>query len=82
MATLAPEPVETFPVDPLDVSRAELYRDDVWQAPFRRLRSQAPVYRCEHSDYGPYWSAAAPPSCSIRSNGTSGSTGSTPSRSS
>ena len=44
--------------DPLDVSRAELYRDDVWQAPFARLRAEAPVYRCEHSDYGPYWSVS------------------------
>ena len=45
-------------VDPLDVSRAELYRDDVWQAPFARLRAEAPVYRCEQSDYGPYWSVS------------------------
>jgi cytochrome P450 len=45
-------------VDPLDVSRAELYRDDMWQAPFARLRAEAPVYRCEHSDYGPYWSVS------------------------
>ncbi|MCU6455654.1 cytochrome P450 [Sphingomonas sp. A2-49] len=46
-------------VDPFDVSRAELYRDDVWQAPFARLRAEAPVYRCEHSDYGPYWSVSS-----------------------
>jgi len=46
-------------VDPLDVSRAELYRDDVWQAPFKRLRAEAPVYRCETSDYGPYWSVSS-----------------------
>ena len=45
-------------VDPFDVSRAELYRDDTWQAPFAQLRSEAPVYRCEHSDYGPYWSVS------------------------
>lgn len=45
-------------VDPFDVSRAELYRDDMWQAPFARLRAEAPVYRCEHSDYGPYWSVS------------------------
>ena len=44
--------------DPLDVSRAELYRDDKWQAPFARLRAEAPLYRCEHSDYGPYWSVS------------------------
>ena len=45
-------------VDPFDVSRAELYRDDTWHAPFAQLRAEAPVYRCEHSDYGPYWSVS------------------------
>ena len=56
MATLAPQPASDFAPDPLDVTRAELYRDDVWQAPFAQLRAEAPVYRCEHSDFGPYWS--------------------------
>ncbi len=56
MATLVREPEPR--VDPLDVSRAELYRDDVWQAPFAQLRAEAPVYRCETSDYGPYWSVS------------------------
>ena len=46
------------PVDPLDVSRAELYRDDIWQAPFKELRAKAPVYKVEGSDYGPYWSVS------------------------
>ena len=64
MATLAQDmtqdiPAETRPVDPLDVSRAELYRDDTWQAPFRQLRAEAPVYRCDHSDYGAYWSVSS-----------------------
>ncbi len=54
MATLM-QPADVQ-VDPLDVSRAELYRDDRWQAPFARLRAEAPVHYCEHSDYGPYWS--------------------------
>ena len=45
-------------VDSFDVSRAELYRDDTWHAPFAQLRAEAPVYRCEHSDYGPYWSVS------------------------
>ncbi|PKP94517.1 MAG: cytochrome P450 [Alphaproteobacteria bacterium HGW-Alphaproteobacteria-16] len=54
MATLASE---TMPiVDPLDVTRPELYRDDSWHEPFRRLRAEAPVYRCENSAFGPYWS--------------------------
>ncbi len=46
------------PIDPLDVSRAELYRDDVWQAPFKQLRAEAPVYKVEGSDFGPYWSVS------------------------
>ena len=55
MATLATGP-ETDTVDPLDMSRAELYRDDTWQAPFARLRAEAPVYYTEHSAFGPFWS--------------------------
>ncbi|AXJ95828.1 MULTISPECIES: cytochrome P450 [unclassified Sphingomonas] len=56
MATHATEAAAA--VDPLDVSRAALYRDDCWHAPFRTLRETAPVYRCEHSDYGAYWSVS------------------------
>ena len=57
MATLAPDaPVQA--VDPLDVSRPELYRDDEWQAPFRELRATAPVHRVEQSGFGPYWSVS------------------------
>lgn len=57
MATLAMELVEPA-VDPLDVSRPELYRDDVWQAPFRQLRAELPVHYVEHSGFGPYWSVS------------------------
>ena len=57
MATLAPE-APALAVDPLDVSRPELYRDDVWQAPFRELRATSPVHRVEHSGFGPYWSVS------------------------
>ncbi len=46
------------PIDPLDVSRPELYRDEIWQAPFEELREKAPVYRVEGSDFGPYWSVS------------------------
>ncbi|QHL91827.1 cytochrome P450 [Sphingomonas changnyeongensis] len=45
-------------IDPLDVSRAELYAEDRWQEPFRRLRAEAPVYYCEDSAFGPYWSVS------------------------
>lgn len=59
MATLAPAAPQSPAIDPLDVSRAELYRDDTWHAPFKRLRAEAPVHRCEHSEFGPYWSVSA-----------------------
>jgi cytochrome P450 len=54
MASLASE--TALAADPLDVTRPELYRDDRWHEPFRRLRAEAPVYRCEESAFGPYWS--------------------------
>jgi cytochrome P450 len=41
------------------VSRAELYRDDVWHAPFARLRAEAPVHYTEDSAFGPYWSISS-----------------------
>ncbi len=46
--------VEAF--DPLDVTRAELFAEDRWQAPFAELRAKAPIYKCENSKFGPYWS--------------------------
>ena len=56
MATLAEEPLAT--VDPLDVSRAELYGDDTWHEPFRTLRATAPIHYTPASEFGPYWSIA------------------------
>ena len=52
MATLARE-VATH--DPFDVSRAELYRDDVWQPVFARMRAEAPIHYVADSEFGPYW---------------------------
>ncbi len=42
--------------DPYDVSRAELYAEHKWQVPFRYLRESKPIYWCETSKFGPYWS--------------------------
>ncbi|WP_298674184.1 cytochrome P450 [uncultured Sphingomonas sp.] len=58
MATLAKNVSDIAAVDPLDVSRAELYRDDTWHKPFAELRATAPVHKVEHSEYGPYWSVS------------------------
>jgi cytochrome P450 len=40
----------------LDVTRHDIWSDDSWLAPFRTLRAEHPIYRCEESDFGPYWS--------------------------
>lgn len=43
-------------VDPLDVSRAELYAEDKWRAPFATLRRDDPIHFTPDSEFGPYWS--------------------------
>ena len=48
--------VEPDTLHPLDLSRADLWREDKWQEPMRQLRAEAPIYRCEDSKFGPYWS--------------------------
>lgn len=58
MATLAPGSHDERIVDPLDVSRPELYRDDTWHAPFAELRATAPVRFTPQSAFGPYWSVS------------------------
>jgi cytochrome P450 len=59
MATLAEPAMHSVAVDPLDVSRPELYAEDRWQAPFRQLRDTAPVHRVAESGFGPYWSVSS-----------------------
>jgi cytochrome P450 len=51
--------LESNAVDPLDVSRAELYAEHKWQEPFRRLRAEDPVHWCPASEFGPYWSVTS-----------------------
>ncbi len=45
-------------VEPIDVSRAELYAEDRWQEPFRKLRAEAPIQYVPDSKFGPYWSVS------------------------
>lgn len=54
MATIAPDNATV--ADPRDVTVSALYTEDRWQPVFAELRANAPVYRCETSDFGPYWS--------------------------
>ena len=58
MATVVSDPIDRQILDPLDVSRADLYRDDVWHAPFAHLRAEAPVHFVEQSSFGPFWAVS------------------------
>ena len=44
------------PIDPIDVARPELFADDRWHEPFRKLRAEAPIQYVPESKFGPYWS--------------------------
>jgi cytochrome P450 len=44
------------PLDQIDVSDPQLYRDDIWYPYFARLRRDEPVHFCESSFMGPFWS--------------------------
>ncbi len=50
---------DSGPLSAIDVSRAELYRDDTWRPVFARLRRDAPVHWCADSIFGPYWSISS-----------------------
>ena len=58
MATAAELKVKEPAIDPIDVSRKELYSEDRWQEPFRQLRKHAPIQWVPESDFGPYWSVS------------------------
>ncbi len=48
--------VESPVLDPLDLSRAELWSEDRWQAPLANLRANSPIHYTAESKFGPYWS--------------------------
>lgn len=52
-----PEIIDSSPA-PWDVSRAELYSEDRWHAPFAEMRKKAPVNKVADSGFGPYWNVA------------------------
>ena len=58
MATAADLTVKPSSIDPIDVSRKELYAEDRWQEPFRQLREHAPIQWVPDSEFGPYWSVS------------------------
>ena len=46
----------SLPLETLDVSKAEIFRQNKHGEYFRRLRQEDPVHFCPESDFGPYWS--------------------------
>ena len=49
-------PADIIPLEDIDVSRTELWRNDSHWPYFARLRREAPVHYCRDSAFGPYWS--------------------------
>ncbi|MEM9624278.1 MAG: cytochrome P450 [Pseudomonadota bacterium] len=45
-----------LPLEQLNVANPELFRQQLHDPYFRRLRDEAPVHYCAESQYGPYWS--------------------------
>ncbi|WFL78402.1 cytochrome P450 [Altererythrobacter arenosus] len=58
MATAAVDRVKESEIDPIDVTRAELYAEDRWQEPFRQLRQHAPIQWVPESKFGAFWSVS------------------------
>lgn len=58
MATAAVDRVKESEIDPIDVTRAELYTEDRWQEPFRQLRQHAPIQWVPESKFGAFWSVS------------------------
>ena len=56
MATLVPSPAQTGRLEPIDISRAELWKENRFAPLFERMRAEDPVHFCPESDFGPYWS--------------------------
>ena len=51
--------VNSTPLEEIDVSRPEIFRDDNWQSWFTRLRREAPVHYLADSVNGPFWSVTS-----------------------
>ncbi|MFV2089986.1 MAG: hypothetical protein ACC642_04975, partial [Pseudomonadales bacterium] len=46
----------SIPLSKLNPAHPSLFEANTMQGYFERLRSEAPVHRCEESQFGPYWS--------------------------
>ena len=59
MNTTVDKDINTVPLQSIDVSRPELFKNDLWQPWFARLRSEAPVHYLADSSNGPFWSVTS-----------------------
>jgi cytochrome P450/predicted MFS family arabinose efflux permease len=50
------EDARTTPLDAIDVSRLDLWRNDTHWPYFERLRREDPIHYCAKSEFGSYWS--------------------------
>lgn len=48
--------IASTPLEEIDVSSPQLYKNDTWQPWFERLRREAPVHYLADSSFGPFWS--------------------------
>ncbi len=60
-AAIMPNPaaetdVYDIPLEDIDVSQPELFRDNAFWPYFERLRKEDPIHYCKDSQFGPYWS--------------------------
>ncbi len=53
--------VDATPLAEIDVSRAQLFRDDSWRPWFARLRKESPVHYLADSENGAFWSVTSHP---------------------
>ena len=59
MTTQADSDVNSVPLEEIDVSRPERFKNDTWQPWFARLRKEAPVHFLAESVNGPFWSVSS-----------------------
>ena len=55
----AQETALATPLEQIDVSQPDLYKNDTWSPWFDRLRKEAPVHYLEDSVNGPFWSVSS-----------------------
>ena len=51
--------IQDVPLEEIDVSRPELFKNDTWRPWFARLRAEAPVHYRAESVNGPFWSVTS-----------------------